>query len=437
MIVLPKIESCSLKEIQQFQWEHLKESLQYAYENSDFYQKLWDSKGTDISQVNDFDSFSSLPFTTKQDLQINNDAFFCIPKEKVIDWITTSGTMGKPVSFALSQKDIERLGYNEALSYIRCGIDQNDVIQITTTIDKRFMAGLAYYEGAKQLGAGVVRMGPGAMGLQWDSIKRFSTTVLIGVPSFILKMKEFAISNNIDFSKSSVKKIICIGEPIRDEQLNLNHLGKKIKQNWDIEIFSTYASTEMATAFTECNAGQGGHLHSELAFIEVLDKNNHQVTNGQLGEIVYTALQTEAMPLVRFRTGDMVRFYDEPCSCGSNSPRLGPVIGRKKHLLKFKGTSLYPLEIINILEQSAVDTIFVLEINEDQFNNDVVTLRIDGSSEDVDQLKLKFKTNLRVSPEILIDTPLNIQQLRWPNGSRKPQTIIDKRLNKQLKTKQL
>ena len=272
MIQLPLIERTSKAELEAFQLQEVKKTLEYVQQYSPYYKAQWKQLGVSASSILSWSDFQKLPFTTKQDLQEHNDEFLCVTKKEVIDWVTTSGTMGRPVTFALSKQDIDRLGYNEALSFVRCGVEPSDIIQIATTIDKRFMAGLAYYEGAKMIGAGVIRMGPGAIGLQWESIQRFGTTVLIGVPSFIFKMKQFAIDHGIDLVKTSIQKIICIGEPIRNRTLQWNHLGKRLKENWTVELYGTYASTEMSTAFTECSFGQGGHCPPELSFIEVFKR---------------------------------------------------------------------------------------------------------------------------------------------------------------------
>ena len=149
----------------------------------------------------------------------------------------------------------------------------DDIYQLMTTIDKRFMAGLAYQLGISKMGAGIVRTGPGAPFLQWESIQRFSPTILIAIPSFIPKLIDYAIEHNIDYKNSSIKSIVCIGEPIRNEDFTPSELGKRILSQWDVKLYSTYASTEMGAAFTECSEGTGGHLNPELLVLEVVDEN--------------------------------------------------------------------------------------------------------------------------------------------------------------------
>src|SRR6185436_6673786 len=121
---------------------------------------------------------------------------------------------------------------------------------------------------------------------------------------------------------TSVQKAICIGENIRKTDLTLNILGKKITEAWNIKLYSTYASTEMQTAFTECSEGNGGHYQPELMIVELLDENDQHVKPKEPGEVTITTLDVEGMPLLRYKTGDICTFDDSPCACGRTSLRL-------------------------------------------------------------------------------------------------------------------
>src|SRR5690606_1723504 len=193
-----------------------------------------------ITTIDTYAGFNKIPLTSKEDLQLYNDKFISIPKEDIIDHVTTSGTLGKPVSLMLNEADLQRLTFNEYESFKMAGVHKEDVVQITTTLDRRFMAGLAYFLGLRKLGAGIVRTGSGLPQLQWDSIERFKPKYIVAVPSFLLKMVEYAKENSIDYKNSSLKAAICIGEPVRKIDYELNTLGERIKELWDIEIFSTY-----------------------------------------------------------------------------------------------------------------------------------------------------------------------------------------------------
>ena len=173
-----------------------------------------------------------IPVTTKDHLQQNNEAFICVPKENIVDYITTSGTMGDPVTFAMTDKDLDRLAYNEAISFTCADGGKGDIYQLMTTIDRRFMAGLAYFLGIRMLGASIVRVGNGIPELQWDTIRRIKPNTIIAVPSFILKIIEYAEENRIDYMSSSVRKAVCIGEPLRNHDLSLNTYDRKMREKW-------------------------------------------------------------------------------------------------------------------------------------------------------------------------------------------------------------
>jgi phenylacetate-CoA ligase len=133
------------------------------------------------------------------------------------------------------------------------------------------MAGLAYFLGIRKLGASIIRVGNGIAELKWDTIERIQPNTAIVVPSFILKLIKYAEEHGIDYQNSSIKKLICIGENLREQDFSLNLLGQSIKEKWDVELYSTYASTEMATTFTECEYSCGGHHHPELIICELID----------------------------------------------------------------------------------------------------------------------------------------------------------------------
>ncbi len=429
--MIPEIEKASTAEIKTFQEEKLKETLQYLDENSPFYKRFFKENNIQISEIKTLENLQKIPVTTKDHLQQFNNDFICVPKSEIIDYVTTSGTLGDPVTFALTDNDLERLAYNEAISFACCGVGKEDTLQLMTTMDRRFMAGLAYFLGARKLGSGIIRVGSGIPELQWDSILKFNPTYLITVPSFLLKLIEYAQQHEIDLQKTGVKAAICIGEPIREQDFSLNILAKKIKKDWDIELFSTYASTEMSTAFNECEIHNGGHHHPELIIAEILGDNNLPVAKGEVGELTITTLGVEAMPLLRFKTGDMVQAYNEPCKCGRNTMRLGPVVGRKKQMIKYKGTTLYPPAMYNILNDFSTIESYVIEIFHNELGTDEILIKIASeniSEELLLEIKDHFRAKLRVAPKIEFATSEEIEALRFPPLSRKPVDLVDRRL---------
>ncbi|WP_422082336.1 phenylacetate--CoA ligase family protein [Ulvibacterium sp.] len=428
--MIPEIEKASPEEIKAFQEERLKETLHYVQEKSPYYKRLFKEHSIDIKTIRTLADLTKIPVTTKEQLQNHNDDFICVPKNKIVDFVTTSGTLGEPVTIGLTDADLDRLAYNEAISLACAGVTENDILQLTTTIDRRFMAGMAYFLGARKLGAGIIRVGAGIPELQWDTILKFRPTYLIVVPSFLLKLIQYAVQHGIDVNSSGIKGAICIGESLRNQDFSLNVLANKIKSAWDIELYSTYASTEMSTAFTECSEQQGGHHHPELIIVEILDENDRPLPPGMEGELTVTTLGVEAMPLVRFKTGDIVVAHDSPCNCGRNTLRLGPVVGRKKQMIKYKGTTLYPPAMDNLLNDFQEVESYVIEIYHNSIGTDEIGIKIasrNASNLLLHDIKDHFRSKLRVSPKIEFCEAGEIQKLRYSKLRRKPVTVIDKR----------
>ena len=414
------------------QLNKLKDTVAYVNAHSVFYKKLFKDNNIFPENIKTTDDFKDIPFTTKEDIQKHNEDFFCVPREKIIDYVTTSGTLGDPVTIALTNNDLERLTLNEYYSFKIAGGSSKDVYQLMTTIDKRFMAGLAYFLGARKLGAGIIRVGNGIPQLQWDTINRIKPNVIICVPSFILKLVSYAKQHNIDYKNSSVQKAICIGESIRNEDFSLNTLGQKITENWNLQLFSTYASSEMAAAFTECEHSLGGHLQPDLVYIELVDENGEEVKNEAAGELVITTLDVEAMPFLRFKTGDICKIHYDKCKCGRTSPRLSPILGRKKQMIKYKGTTIYPdalYEILDVVEEikNYQIEVFTNEIGTDEL---VVHIGCISPSEKLEKdIKDFFRAKLRVAPAIKFADIELLHKGLFPEISRKPIKFVDKRIS--------
>lgn len=428
--MIPKIETATTEEIKILQEQKLIETLEYVKQHSPFYKKLFTENNIDISTIETIEDLQKIPVTTKEDLQKYNDDFMCVPITKIIDFATTSGTLGEPVTFGLSDKDLDRLAYNEAISFDCAGIKEGDIAQLMTTIDRRFMAGLAYFLGLRKMKVGVIRVGAGIPELQWDSILKYKPNYLITVPSFLLKLIEYAETHNIEYNKSGIKGAICIGESLRNQDFSMNTLAKKITEKWQINLFSTYASTEMSTAFTECEQQVGGHHHPELIIVEVLDENNNPVKDGESGELAFTTLGIEAMPLVRFKTGDIVKLHHEPCVCGRNTLRVGPVIGRKQQMIKYKGTTLYPPAMNDILNDFDNIETHIIEISTNDLGTDEILIQLavkEESEEFLHQIKDHFRAKLRVTPKIEFTTKEILEKLIFHPMSRKPVHFFDKR----------
>ena len=426
----PEAAFKSKAQIKLMQEKKLQEAVSYLNEYSPFYKDLFTQARFNVKGIKTIEDLSVIPVTIKENLQQHNDAFLCVPRNRIIEYSSTSGTLGSPVTIALTENDLERLTYNEYSSFVSAGGSANDIYQLMLTMDRQFMAGMAYYSGIRKLGAGIIRLGPGVPSLQWETILRLRPTAIVGVPSFILKLIEYAEEHHIDINSTSVQKAICIGENIRNTDYTLNTSGKSITGAWNIKLFSTYASTEMQTAFTECNECKGGHLQPELLIMELLDEMNKPVAAGQPGEVTITTLGVEGMPLLRYKTGDICIYDDSPCGCGRNTLRLSPIVGRKKQMIKYKGTTLYPPALFDILNEMEDVIDFVAEVYSNEIGTDEVLLHIlpwDLSEECNRKIRANLQARLRVIPHIKYITAEEIHKLQMPEAGRKIIKFIDRR----------
>ncbi|MGI6757840.1 MAG: phenylacetate--CoA ligase family protein [Bacteroidaceae bacterium] len=420
--------------IKQFQEELLRKDLLYLRENSPYYKRLFESYKIDTDRILKIEDLTEIPFTEKKDLQLYNDDFCCVPKKKIIDYITTSGTLGDPVLFGCTEKDLQRLAYNEKKSFECAGLTDESILQLMTTLDKCFMAGMAYFLGLREMGAGVIRVGNGIPELQWDTIRRFRPDAIMCVPSFILKLIDYAELHDIDYRNSSIRKIIGIGESLRNQEFGLNLLGSQIQEKWpEVKLYATYSSTEMGATFSECDYGMGGHVHPELIIVEIIGDDGMPVADGEPGEVVVTTLGVEGMPLLRFRTGDIACKHVEQCRCGRRSYRLSPILGRKNNMIKLKGTTLYPPAINDVLDNTDYVENYVVMVRNSGAGTDEVLVKVGLKYETefnaVKELKDRFRSRIRVAPEIEICPVEEISVINNPPKGRKPVKFIDLRKN--------
>ncbi len=413
-----------------WQAEALKKLLVYLQGHSPFYKKLFAQHHIDIHNINSLHDLRFLPTTSKSDMQEHNWEFLCVPGHEVKEYTATSGTMGKPVEIALTENDLQRLAYNEHQSFLCADGTPSDTYQLMLTLDRQFMAGIAYYMGIRQLGATLIRTGPGLPSMQWDTINRLQPTSIVGVPSFMLKLIEWAQEHKIDLKNTPVQKAVCIGESLRGADFELNALGQKISGDWPIKLYSTYASTEMQTAFTECGAGTGGHQQPDLIILEILNEQGDVLKSGEYGEVTITTLGVEGMPLLRYRTGDICTFYDSVCSCGRHSRRLSPVLGRTQQMIKYKGTTIYPPAIFDILNNIPFIKEYVVEVFTNDLTLDEIRLHL-NTPLPIDECEAKLRpmlqSKLRVMPLLQFHSAAAIQQMQFPANSRKQVKFTDNR----------
>lgn len=423
-----KLEFSATGDIRTVQEGLLRKHLQYLSAHSPYYRSLFKGAGIDASTVT-LDTLSMLPLTDKTALGQHNDEFLAVPRSAIVDMVLSSGTTGRPTTMMYTENDLRRLAFNEEISLESCGLNRDDIVLLTCTMDRCFIAGLAYFSGVRSLGAAAIRNGLSGFESHLEIIERLKPTAIVGVPTFLLKLGQFVQSRGVDPHTSGITRLICIGEPVRDRALKFLRVGESLEAVWGARVYSTYASSETITSFCECTAQQGGHLHPNLAVVEIVNDRGEVLPSGELGEVVVTPLAIEGMPLLRFKTGDMSFLIDAPCSCGRQSPRLGPIVGRKNHMIKFRGTTLYPNSIYAVLDSLPGISEYYVTATSDFDLSDVVkvTVALRDRSLTCEMITDKLQAHLRVRPEVLVASEEDVKSQVFAGNSRKLIRFVDKR----------
>jgi phenylacetate-CoA ligase len=395
------------------------ETFRYAAEHSPFYRALF--RG-----VNGLPSLEQLPLVDKRTVSEQNLKFLCVPRRRVVEIVTTSGTTGQPLLWMLTEKDMRRLARNERLSFECAGLTADDTVLLAVSLNRCFMAGLAFWLGLRELGCSVVRAGAHSPSYVLETITRAEPTAIVGVPSFLRAIAEKALETGFDLQNCPVKKIICIGEPVRSPSLALNDSGLEIATAWKARVYATYGVTELANSLCECEAGAGGHLHQDQLHLEILDDNGRPVPDGEVGEVVATTFGVEAMPLIRYCTGDCAALFRAKCRCGRLTPRLGPILGRKHQKLKFKGASLYPSSLQSVLEETQGVDAFVIIARAESELSDAVEVLVHGSAS-VSALREAMQARAKIAPRIRRAPRREIEALQMPPQARKRRVFVDLR----------
>lgn len=401
----------------------LRNHVKHVKAVSPFYQETLARVSDD--EITALEDFAQLPFTDKAVLATHPGRFLAVEHAQIVETVITSGTTGLALPFVLTRGDLDRLAFNEAISFHSMGMTVHDRVAVMVSLDRLFMAGMAYYRGATLLGANTLRIGVAPVEAQKKYLEHFKPSVLIGVPSFLRSCALELQARGVDTKQGSVQKIIGIGESIRGADLQLNQVGAEIEELWGASLFSTYATTELGASYCECEARSGGHGHPEIIYTEIVNEKGEVVPDGTVGELVATPLGVEGMPLVRYRTGDITFKVSGTCTCGRNTCRIGPILGRKSHMIKFKGTTLYPLAITSVLD--AVNEIkdYIIVLEQGTGEADSVTIQVAAPPAALTAISQKVHAATRVIIPILVSNTTTIQALR--GASRKAIRLVDLR----------
>jgi phenylacetate-CoA ligase len=392
--------------------------------HSTFYKEKFNRLGIHPQEITSLHDLPSLPLTCRQDLNNASHLFQAARDEDIVDLSLTSGTTGAPVQVPYTRNDLARLALNEAIAFWGAGVRPKDRFLVCVTLDRCFIAGLAYYSGMVELGATAIRSGPGQPARQWQLIDQLRPAGLIGVPSFLLQMARWGQEHGHSPQAMGIKSLITIGEPIRRADFSLTALGEELTQAWNAPIYVSYGATELETGISECNQGCGGHIHPEMSLVEIIDDQGNPVADGEPGELVVTPLGVEGFPLVRFRTGDITRLYREPCACGWQTPRIGPIEGRLAQRLKVRGTTIYPDIIFQTLQKiPAIEAAYIEVRAAYDLSDDIHVVAGTRQTLAAKEVESLLQAQLRVRLTVEIHALEMVQKTM--SGGHKPKKFFD------------
>lgn len=340
------IETMSRPKLQEFQLENLKRTISAA-DNSPFYNKVFKEYGITPDCIQSLDDLRKLPFTTKDDLRNNYPyQMAAVPIKDCVRIHSSSGTTGNPTVVLHSAKDLDQWANQVARCMYMVGIRDTDVFQNTSGYGM-FTGGLGFQYGAERLGALTVPAAAGNTKRQIKFIQDFGTTCLHIIPSYATRLAEVMYEIGIDPRKDTKLHTICIGaEPHSEEQ------RKRIEQLLGVKAYNCFGMSEMngpGVAF-ECTEQNGLHIWEDYVIPEIVNPITLEpVPNGEIGELVLTTINREAMPLIRYRTRDLTRFLPGDCPCGRTHRRLARFKGRSDDMIILKGVNIFPIQIEKIL----------------------------------------------------------------------------------------
>ncbi len=347
MIWKKEVECMPVGELRELQLVRLKALIARVADRVPFYKAALAEAGVTADDIASLDDMQKLPFTRKTELRDSYPfGMFAVPLDQVIELHASSGTTGNPTVVAYTKNDIALWSDVMARALVCAGAMPGDIIQNAYGYGL-FTGGLGVHYGALELGATVVPMSAGGTKRQIKLMHDFGATVLTCTPSYALFMAEEAADMGIEMRRSPIRIGIHGAEPWSDG------IRREIEDVWNIKAMDIYGLSEVIGpgVAMECEAQNGLHLFADVFLPEIVNpKTDEPVPDGQSGELVITTLTKEALPLIRYRTGDIVSITHEPCEvCGRTSPRISKIRGRTDDMLIIRGVNVFPSQIEAVL----------------------------------------------------------------------------------------
>jgi len=421
-----KNETLKSSDLQALQLKRLKKTL-HQVQNVEFYRRQFSKAGIKTTVIRNLEDVRKLPFTKKQDLRDGYPfGFFAVPLKQIIRIHTTSGTTGKPTVVGYTRNDLDTWANLIARNMTMIGLGEGDVFQNMISYGM-FTGGLGFHYGAEKIGMTVVPSGTGNTKRQLEMIHDFGTTAIHATPSYAMHLSE--ASEEAGLSLDSLKTGMFGAEPWSET------LRQELENRLGVEAFDSYGLSELfgpGVAF-ECPEHDGLHIWHDSYLVEIIDpKSGEALGEGERGEMVVTPLVKEAMPLVRYRTGDITMKLEDGCLCG-RMPKIARITGRSDDMLVIRGINVFPSQIEHVLlgipEVGKQFMVYVDRVNHlDEMTIDVEMNKgsFHGELADLAKIQKKVVKELRDALELRTTVKL-VEHGSLPRFELKAKRVIDRR----------
>lgn len=369
-----EIECMPRNEMRELQSKQLCQLVERLYAVSPFYKNRMDEKGVKPTNIKSIDDISKLPFTYKQDLRDNYPfGMFAVPMKEIVRVHASSGTTGKPTTVGYTKKDINVWKEVVARSFSMCGVDTDDVMQIAYGYGL-FTGGLGAHYGAEKIGASVIPISGGNTRRQLQLMADYGSTVLACTPSYALHLADAMSEYGYSLKDLNLKKGIFGAEPWT------KNMRLELERKWGIQAFDIYGLSEIMGpgVSNDCEYHCGLHIHEDHFYPEIVHPDTKEpLPHGEEGELVFTTLTKEGIPLLRYNTRDLSTLYYDTCSCGRTLVRMKKITGRSDDMLIIRGVNLFPSQIEHVLlEIGETSAHYMLYIDRDN-NLDTLELQVE------------------------------------------------------------
>ena len=425
----PELETMSREQIEALQVERLKATVKQCM-NNPVYKKRLEEAGVTPENIASVDDIRRIPFTTKQDLRDTYPfGLASVPLTECVRLHSSSGTTGNPTVILHTQKDLDEWANQVARNLWMVGLRPDDVFQNSSGYGM-FTGGLGFQYGAERLGMLTIPAAAGNSLRQIKFMTDFGTTAVHAVPSYVTRLYEVMQEQGIDPRKDTKLKVLAIGaEPHSEEQ------RQRIEQMMGVKAYNSFGMSEMCGPGVgfECKEQNGLHFWEDYYIVEIVDPETLEpVPDGEIGELVLTSINREAMPLLRYRTRDLTRVLGRTCPCGRNHIRLDRMKGRSDDMMVLRGVNIFPIQIEKILMQyKELASNYLITLTTDE-NNDNMTVEIELEelfTDDFQRLTALQKAITRALKDEILLTPIVklVPKGTLPVSDGKAVRVIDKR----------